>query len=179
MGDLTKLPLWADEKEGILNAVVETCRGQHVKLRYDPEIGTFTISHALPMGHAYPHDWGFFPSTRAEDGDPLDVLILHDFDALPGLVVPCRAIGVLEVMQTEASRSARNDRVFAVPTDPNLQTGPRHIEEMPATYRKGMERFFAASVTLQDKRLEFLGWFGPERALECICRCQEAFSARH
>jgi Inorganic pyrophosphatase len=55
---------------------------------------------------------GVLPSTRAEDGDPLDVLIIHDAATYPGLVLKCKPIGVLEVVQTSKGKKERNDRVF-------------------------------------------------------------------
>ena len=63
----------------------------------------------------YPYDWGFIPSTKAEDGDPLDVLIIHDAATYPGLVLTCKPIGVLEVLQSSKGKNERNDRVFVLP----------------------------------------------------------------
>ncbi|WP_246774062.1 inorganic diphosphatase [Bradyrhizobium diazoefficiens] len=50
-------------------------------------------------GLTYPYDWGFIPSTQAEDGDPLDVLIIHVSQTYPGVVLRCRPIGILEILQ--------------------------------------------------------------------------------
>jgi inorganic pyrophosphatase len=72
-------------------------RGSHAKLEFDPSLGAFTLSKPLLAGLTYPYDWGFIPSTRADDGDPLDVLIIHDAGTYPGLIMKCRPIGVLEV----------------------------------------------------------------------------------
>jgi inorganic pyrophosphatase len=47
----------------------------------------------------YPHDWAFVPSTTAEDGDPLDVMVIHDAATFPGLVLACRIIGILQIRQ--------------------------------------------------------------------------------
>ena len=55
------------------------------------------MSRPLPAGVTFPFDWGFVPSTEASDGDPLDALLLWDVPSFPGVVVPCRAIGVLQV----------------------------------------------------------------------------------
>ena len=109
MTNYFKLPTWADSDH--VHAVVETPRGSRAKLEFDPKLGAFTLAKALLAGLTYPYDWGFIPSTRAEDGDPLDVLIIHDAATYPGLVLKCKPIGVLEVVQrvdwTKKSPAAR------------------------------------------------------------------------
>ena len=55
-------------------------------------------------GLTYPYDWGFIPSTEAEDGDPLDVLVIHDAQTYPGVVLRCRPVGILEVEQSPKAR---------------------------------------------------------------------------
>ena len=113
MTNYLKLPTWADS--GHVHAVVETPRGSRAKLEFDPKLGAFTLAKPLLAGLTYPYDWGFIPSTKAEDGDPLDVLIIHDAATYPGLVLTCKPIGVLEVLQSSKGKKERNDRVFVVP----------------------------------------------------------------
>jgi inorganic pyrophosphatase len=113
MSNLAKLPTWADKRH--VYAVVETPRGSRAKLEFDPKLGAFTLSKPLIAGLTYPYDWGFIPSTKAPDGDPLDVLIIHDAATYPGLVLSCVPIGVLEVVQKANGKSERNDRIFVVP----------------------------------------------------------------
>jgi inorganic pyrophosphatase len=102
MPDLSKLP--PHSKEGDVHVVVETPRGSAAKLEFDPDLKVFTLSKALILGLTYPYDWGFIPSTKGEDGDPLDVLVLHDAATAPGLVLRCKIIGVLEVLQNEKGK---------------------------------------------------------------------------
>ena len=71
--NLFKLPTWADKEH--IYAVVETPRGSTCKLDFDPKLKVFTLAKPLMTGLTYPYDWGFIPSTKADDGDPLDVLI--------------------------------------------------------------------------------------------------------
>jgi len=113
MANLTKLPTLADKTH--VYAVVETPRGSRAKLKFDPKIGAFTLSKPLLAGLTYPYDWGFIPSTKAPDGDPLDVLIIHEAATYPGLVLACKVIGILEVEQKKKGKVERNDRIFAVP----------------------------------------------------------------
>lgn len=113
MTNLLKLPTWADDE--YVFAVVETPRSSTCKLDFDPKLGVFTLAKPLMAGLSYPYDWGFIPSTKAQDGDPLDVLIVHDAWTYPGVVLKCRPVGVLEVEQKSDGKKERNDRVFAVP----------------------------------------------------------------
>src|SRR4026208_2108188 len=114
MPDLHKLPV--HDKDGNVYVVVETRRGSAAKLEFDPELRVFTLSKALILGLTYPYDWGFIPSTKGEDGDPIDALVLHDTATAPGLALKCKIIGVLEVLQKEKHKKPiRNDRLIAVP----------------------------------------------------------------
>jgi hypothetical protein len=111
-----KIPTWADRKH--VYAVVETPRGGRAKLKYDTKLKAFTLAKPLMVGLAYPYDWGFVPATKAEDGDPVDALIIHDAATYPGLVLTCRPIGVLEIVQISKKGRERNDRVFLIPAQP-------------------------------------------------------------
>jgi len=74
-GLLTDLPTF--DAAGVLRVVVEAPKGCTVKIAYEPDLRTFCVSRGFPMGIAYPYDWGFIPGTLAEDGDPVDALVLH------------------------------------------------------------------------------------------------------
>src|SRR3982074_1240222 len=103
MPNLAKLPTWADKAH--IHAVVETPRGSRCKLEFDPKHRAFTLAKPLLAGLTYPYDWGFIPSTKAEDGDPLDVLLIHDAGTYPGLLLPCKPIGVLAILQTSKGKN--------------------------------------------------------------------------
>ena len=62
----------------------------------------------------FPYDFGFVPSTKADDGDPLDVLLLNDTGVYPGCLVDCALVGVIELEQEEKGKMTRNDRLIAV-----------------------------------------------------------------
>jgi inorganic pyrophosphatase len=97
MPNLARLPTWAGHE--FVHVVVETPRGARAKLTFDPALKTFVLSKSLMLGLSYPYDWGFIPSTRAEDGDPLDAMVIHDAATTPGLVLRCKIIGVLQTIQ--------------------------------------------------------------------------------
>jgi inorganic pyrophosphatase len=119
-------------------------------------------------GLTYPNDWGFVPSTKAEDGDPLDVLIIHDAAIFPGLVLACRPIGVLEVVQSDKGKEERNDRLFVVPDRSPFEGDLQDIRRLPKRAIDELEKFFQATDALESKKLTFLGWHGPKRAIKAI-----------
>jgi inorganic pyrophosphatase len=174
MGDLQKLPL--RNKDGDVHVVVETPRGAAAKLEFDPGLQAFTLSKSLILGLSYPYDWGFVPSTKGEDGDPLDVLVLHDAATSPGLVLKCKIIGVLEVLQKEAGeRPIRNDRLIAVPRDSHREKSEDNARDLPKQVREEIEKFFVATDELEDKTLKFLGWKGPKAGERLIDEAAKKF----
>jgi inorganic pyrophosphatase len=174
MVDYLKLPTFASNFD--VHVVVETPRHAQAKFKYDPTLGVFMLSRALTLGLSYPYDWGFVPSTLAPDGDPLDVLVLHNVTTSPGVVLRCRPIGILDVAQTESRRSFRNDRVLAVPLK-SRHPRASDVRDLPASLKHQAEEFFMAAVAGTGKRLKFLGWRGPLAALREIKRAQKAFEA--
>jgi len=148
--------------------VVETPRGSRAKLKFDSKLRAFSLSKPLLAGLTYPYDWGFIPSTKAPDGDPLDVLIIHDAATYPGLVLSCKPIGILEVEQIKKGKKERNDRLFAVPDRSPFEGDLKDVRRLPRRATEELEKFFQATDALEPKQLKFLGWRGPARALEAI-----------
>jgi inorganic pyrophosphatase len=152
--------------DGSLNVIVESPRGATVKFKYDLVLDRIVLSRPLPSGLVYPHDWGFVPSTRAPDGDPVDAMIVWDGISYPGVLIPCRAIGILNVEQTNLNTGARerNDRLAVLPV-----TAPRFdaiatVLDLPERTRAELEQFFLAATYFEKKNVRLLGWEGPARA---------------
>jgi inorganic pyrophosphatase len=162
MPNFINLPAFTED--GDVHVVVETPRGSRAKFAYDPKLETFTLSKSLLTGLTYPHDWGFVPSTKADDGDPVDVMVIHDAATFPGIVLSCRIIGILQIEQKSKARSERNDRVFAVPRRSHSEQGLRDVQDLSKSIRQELEKFFMATDELEDKRLAILGWKGPKAA---------------
>src|SRR5437016_13619777 len=76
----------------IVRVVIETPKGSRNKYKFEPKLCSFVLSKVLPDGMVFPFDFGFIPSTSAEDGDPLDVLLLMDDPAFPGCVIESELI---------------------------------------------------------------------------------------
>jgi len=161
--DLLRLP--ARDASGALHVVVETPCGSRIKLKYAPDLGSFVVSRPLVLGVAYPFDWGFVPSTRASDGDPVDAMILSDVGTYPGVVVFCRPLAVLEVEQNaKGGGRERNDRIVAEPV-----SARRPTLGLTDRVRKELEAFFLAATAFEGKELRLLGW-GPAGAADALVR---------
>jgi inorganic pyrophosphatase len=107
----------------------------------------FRLHNVLPPGCAFPFDFGFVPGTLGDDGDPLDVLVLMDEPAVPGVVVPCRLIGVIEAVQRpitarRGAKGARNDRLVAVADKSHRHAGVRSLRDLGDRMIAEIERFF-------------------------------------
>jgi inorganic pyrophosphatase len=174
MVDLLSLP--HRDKNSDIHVVIETPRGSAAKLKFDAELKVFTLSKSLILGLTYPYDWGFIPSTRGEDGDPIDALVLHDAATAPGLVLKCKIIGVLEVLQKEqGKKDIRNDRLIAVPRESHREKADKDARDLPKQIRREIEKFFVATDELDNKELKFLGWKGPKAAARLINKAAKAF----
>lgn len=158
-----------DEKRESYNVVIETPRGSRNKYRYDDDLGLFMLGGVLPAGAVFPFDFGFIPSTRGEDGDPLDVLVLLDDSAFAGCVVPSRLVGVIEACQTERSgETVRNDRLIAVATKSRNHEDVRDLEQVSDSLLREIEHFFESYNLIKGKHFEPLGRSGAARAEELV-----------
>lgn len=164
VSDFTQLP--ARSEQGAIHVVVESPRGSTVKLKYEPKLGAFTISRPLTRGLRYPFDWGFIPGTRGPDGDPLDAMVYWDVATWPGVVLPCRALGVLQVEQNASGGKGRerNDRLLMVPVSAVRAEHLHSHKDVSQREREELEHFFLTVVAFANKDARILGWQGPEEA---------------
>src|SRR6188474_1017734 len=143
--------------DGRLIMVIETPKGSPNKLVFDPGYGTFVLKGALPAGAVFPFDFGFVPSTRADDGDPLDVLVLMDAPAFPGCIVPSRLVGVIEAEQTEDGKTKRNDRLLAVAANSAAHRSIHELHDLSADLVAQIEHFFVSYNEMKGKRFQAKG----------------------
>ena len=167
MTPLTQLPA-RNPDSGLLNVIVDTPKGSRNKYKYDEEHDLWRLSKVLPLGASFPFDFGFLPSTRGEDGDPVDVLVLLDEPAVPGCVVPARLIGVLEAEQTQAGKTIRNDRLVAVVETPYNPPLFQSLEEMSPQSLDELEHFFISYNQMEGRQFKPLGRHGPEKARKIL-----------
>ena len=167
MADPTVLkPL--DKEDGILQVVIETPKGSRNKFAFDPEQRVFILKKVLPAGMTFPYDFGFLPKTLAPDGDPIDVLLLMDEPAFPGIVVRSRLIGVIEGEQIDGKQKNRNDRLLAVAEANHLYANVKTQHDLPKQFLSELEQFFVNYHRQEGKEYRLLGCKGADKAMQLI-----------
>ena len=153
--DLSRLPLKAND--GGVRVVIETPLGSFNKYDYNRDLDIFEVKEMLPRGSEFPFDFGFFPSTLGEDGDPVDALPLSDRGLDIGAVVSTRLIGVIEFADEKHADTIRNDRLIAVPTISVIYKKITTLEDLPPALIKQIESFFELDAYFKGKKRKFLG----------------------
>jgi inorganic pyrophosphatase len=165
---LHQLPAYVAHYHHRLHVVIETVKGSRNKLAFDPDLGAFKLKGVLPEGHSFPYDFGFVPSTKAPDGDPLDVLLLLDAPTFAGCVVEVRIIGAIEVEEVADGETRRNDRLLAVAAESRQHRSLHHIKELSEDLLHEIEHFFLSYNEVKGKQIRILRRVGPERALSLV-----------
>ena len=163
-----------DKKDGLLQVIIETPAGSRNKFAYDPDQGIFTLKAVLPAGMTFPYDFGFLPQTLAPDGDAIDVLLLMDEPAFPGIAVRARLIGVIEGEQIAPKmKPVRNDRLVAVAEMSHEYGHLKKLSELPKKLLKELEQFFVNYHQLEGKDYRLLGCKGKATAMELIKKAKQ------
>jgi inorganic pyrophosphatase len=166
-------PLTAKKKR-IVRVVIETPKGSRNKYSFNPSDGIFELKKVLPAGMTFPYDFGFVPSTLADDGDPIDVLVLMDEPAFAGCVLKARLIGVIEGEQSGHKGKARNDRLVAIEEQNHSFASVRNIDDLGKQFLRELEDFFVNYHELSGERYRVIDVKGPAHALKLIARGKSA-----
>lgn len=156
MPDLTRLPHELDRKTGVCRAVIETPRGRRTKFDFDPKTRAFVVKTLLPEGLSFPLDFGFIPSTLADDGDPVDVMVLIDEPTFVGAVMDVRLIGAMEAEETEHGKVERNDRLLAVGLCSHAYADIKTPDDLPKSFIRDLTEFWVNKDRLEGKRFKVL-----------------------
>jgi inorganic pyrophosphatase len=169
---LTELPTF--DRGRAVNIVIEASKGSRIKLKYDDQHGIFRAEKVLPLGLVFPFGFGFLPSTRGEDGDPLDVLLLSDA-ALPVQSLALgRIIHIMKCEQKEKGSTERNDRLLAIPLDAKSRKPMQPGVKFDAEMRRALSAFFVKYNKLQGKSFRVLAIEGSQAAQAVIERGMRA-----
>lgn len=169
-----QLPAW-DEETGSLNVIVDTPRNSAIKFKYDTSKRIYKISHILPPGTVFPYDFGSIPSTRAEDGDPLDVLILMEQPSFAGCLVQVRLIGALEAKQTQEGKTQRNDRLIGVAVASRVYETIHTLDDLPEKRWSEIEHYFVAYNEERGRTFRPIARVGLRRAKALVQKAERKY----
>ena len=148
----------------VLHCLVEIPKGSRNKYEWDARIGAITFDRFLFSSVVYPLDYGMFPDTLAEDGDPLDAMVAVSEPTFPGCVIPVKPIALFKMSDDKGI----DDKIICVPLqDPNWNHCET-LEDLPQQLRDEIAHFFSVYKTLEDKTVKVDGWYSREDALEVI-----------
>jgi inorganic pyrophosphatase len=153
------------------DVVVETPKGSAEKYDYIPNTPFFKMSKILPSGMVFPYDFGFIPKTKGEDGDPLDVIIISEFNSFPGVIIECRIIGGMKAEQSKGEDSKemiRNDRFIAIPKCSNIFQDVHEVKDLPKQVMKELEAFFVEYNKLEGKKFKALNTMNAKASISQI-----------
>ncbi|HEY7011176.1 MAG TPA: inorganic diphosphatase [Streptosporangiaceae bacterium] len=151
------------------DVIIEIPKGQRNKYEMDHETGRIRLDRMLFTSTRYPADYGFIEGTLADDGDPLDALVLLEEPTFPGCLILCRAIGMFRMRDEKGA----DDKVLCVPaTDPRM-AHLRDIEDVPEFDQLEIQHFFEVYKALEPgKVVEAAKWVGREAAQDEIEDCR-------
>jgi len=155
--------------------VVEIPANSSVKYELDKESGAVFVDRFLFTAMHYPFNYGFMPKTLAEDGDPVDVLVISREPVVPGSVIRARPIGML-IMEDEAGK---DEKVIAVPVsklDPEYEK-IKDVKDLPEILRRRIKHFFEHYKELEPgKWVKLKEWKGAREAMGYIKKAMERYS---
>ncbi|EAI2146066.1 inorganic diphosphatase [Campylobacter lari] len=163
--DISKIKV--GEVPNKLNAVIEIPYGSNIKYELDKESGAIMVDRVMYSAMFYPANYGFIPNTLADDGDPIDVLVLNEYPIQAGAVIPCRLIGVL-LMEDE---SGMDEKLLAVPVskiDPRYDN-IKSLDDLSKASLDKIKNFFETYKMLEpNKWVKVKEFAGIEKASEIL-----------
>ncbi len=129
------------------DAIIEIPKGCKAKYEIDKATGLLRLDRILYTSTVYPANYGFIPRTLADDGDPLDVLVLCGDSIYPMTLVKCRPIGVINMLDG----GMNDEKVIAVPVNDPTYNNYRDVKELPAHIYEEMMHFFEVYKALEHK----------------------------
>src|SRR5205823_11452363 len=147
-----------------VDVLVEIPRGSRQKYELDAKSGRIRLDRVLHSSVHYPADYGFVMDTLANDGDPLDAVVIVEEPTFPGCVVPARPIGTLFMRDSKG----QDEKILAVPVgDPRFDE-IRRLGDLAPHWQKEIETFFATYKSLESDDTEVGGWHDEETAWRVI-----------
>lgn len=150
-----------------INAIIEIPYGSSVKYELDKESGAVFVDRVMASAVFYPANYGFIANTLADDGDPVDILVLNEYPIQAGAVIPCRLIGVL-VMEDE---SGMDEKLLALPTNKvdARYEDIKSLDDVPKATLAKIKNFFETYKILEkDKWVKVQDFKDTKAAVEIL-----------
>jgi inorganic pyrophosphatase len=155
----------------VIHAIVEIPKGRRSKFEVDKETGLLRLDRFLYSSAMYPGDYGFIPQTLAEDGDPLDVLVMLSEPTFSGCLIEARPLGIFKM----TDKGENDFKVLAVPnTDPMYQE-IRDLWRVPPHFLREVEHFFEHYKDLEGGHVKAMGWHQVDVAHREILKSVERY----
>ena len=152
-----------------LVVVVEIPAGSRNKYEYDPELDAIVLDRRLFTSVAYPADYGFIKGTLAEDGDPLDALVLVADPTFPGCHIRVRPVGVFHMVDEKGPDA----KVICVPLKDPAFVRIHDVHDIAPEFRQEIEHFFQVYKDLEHKQTETFGYGNRDDAERVIREARE------
>lgn len=166
--DLSRIP--AQPKPGLINVLIEIPAGSKNKYEFDKDMGAFALDRVLYSSVQYPYDYGFVPNTLADDGDPLDGMVLMDQPTFPGCVIAARPIGMLLMIDG----GDRDEKILCVPDKDPRYADVKSLKDVASHRLDEIAEFFRSYKNLEKKVTEILGWEDVDRVAPLVEQCVRA-----
>jgi len=153
-------------------SVIEIARGSHLKYEVDKPTGLLRLDRVLYSAVHYPANYGFIPRTHADDGDPLDILVLMQEPVEPLTIVRARPLGGLRMTDDKGG----DDKIVAVCIDDPAFAHYTATSELPPHLMRELDRFFRDYKQLEGKRSDVGELYGKAEALAVIARARDAYT---
>jgi inorganic pyrophosphatase len=154
------------------NVVVEIPQKSRVKYEYDEEWDEIKLEWIFTGGFCFPFDYGYVPQTRGGDGDHLDAFVLGSESAALGTVVPCRAIGMIELID----RGERDNKILAIPIADPLCQNYEGLKDLPFNYETVFTEFFRELGVQKKKTMKIVGFREASIAIQELEQGHKDFS---
>ena len=168
--DLSRIP--AQPKPGIINVLIEIVGGSKNKYEYDKDLQAFALDRVLYSSVQYPYDYGFVPNTLADDGDPLDGMVLIDEPTFPGCIIAARPIGMLEMIDG----GDHDEKILCVPDKDPRYAKVRSLQDIAPHRLDEIAEFFRSYKNLEKKVTEIRGWQDVDQVMPLVEQCIKAGS---
>ena len=166
--DLSRIP--AQAKAGVINVLIEIPAGSKNKYEFDKDLNAFILDRVLFSSVQYPYDYGFVPNTLADDGDPLDGIVLMDQPTFPGCIIASRPIAMLEMIDS----GDRDEKILCVPAEDPRYDEVKSLKDIAPHRLEEIAEFFRTYKNLEKKETKILGWQDIDRVAPLVEQCIKA-----